>query len=93
MEGGRVRSRTNHAGGVIGGISTGERLVVRCAIRPPASIARPQHTVTASGGSVEIAVEGRHDPCIVPRAVPVLEAMVALVLADRLLAQAAITQP
>jgi chorismate synthase len=91
MDGGRVRSRTNHAGGVIGGISTGERLVVRCAIRPPASISRPQRTVTTSGGSVQIAVEGRHDPCIVPRAVPVLEAMVALVLADRLLAQAAIT--
>jgi chorismate synthase len=89
-EAGRVRSRTNHAGGVIGGISTGERLVVRCAIRPPASIARPQRTVTERGDPVEIAVEGRHDPCIVPRAVPVLEAMVALVLADRLLAQRAI---
>jgi chorismate synthase len=91
-EDGRVRSRTNHAGGVAGGISNGERLVVRCAIRPPASIARPQRTVTERGEQVEIAVEGRHDPCIVPRAVPVLEAMVALVLADRLLAQAAITR-
>ena len=90
VEGGRVRSRANHAGGAIGGISTGERIVVRCAIRPPASIARPQRTVTVRGEPVEIAVEGRHDPCIVPRAVPVLEAMVALVLADRLLAQAAI---
>jgi len=90
VEGGRVRSRTNHAGGVIGGISTGERLVVRCAVRPPASIARPQRTVTAGGEPVEIAVEGRHDPCIVPRAVPVLEAMVALVLADRLLGQSAL---
>jgi chorismate synthase len=89
-EDGRVRSRTNNAGGVAGGISTGERLVVRCAIRPPASIARPQRTVTARGEPVEIAIEGRHDPCIVPRAVPVLEAMVALVLADRLLAQASI---
>ena len=90
VEGGRVRSRTNHAGGVIGGISTGERLVLRCAVRPPASIARPQRTVTAGGEPVEIAVEGRHDPCIVPRAVPVLEAMVALVLADRLLGQSAL---
>ena len=90
VEGGRVRSRTNHAGGVIGGISTGERLVVRCAVRPPASIARPQRTVTAGGEPVELSVEGRHDPCIVPRAVPVLEAMVALVLADRLLAQSAL---
>ncbi|MCX7029016.1 MAG: chorismate synthase [Spirochaetes bacterium] len=92
-EDGRVRSRTNHAGGVSGGISTGERLVVRCAIRPPASIARSQRTVTGAGEPVEIAIGGRHDPCIVPRAVPVLEAMVALVLADRLLAQAAISQP
>ena len=90
VEGGRVRSRTNHAGGVIGGISTGERLVLRCAVRPPASIARRQRTVTAGGEPVEIAVEGRHDPCIVPRAVPVLEAMVALVLADRLLGQSAL---
>jgi chorismate synthase len=89
-EGGRVRSRTNHAGGVLGGISTGERLVVRCAIRPPASIARPQRTVNERGDPVEIAIGGRHDPCIVPRAVPVLEAMVALVLADRLLAQQAL---
>ena len=92
-EGGRVRSRTNHAGGVLGGISTGERLVVRCAVRPPASIARSQRTVNERGDAVEIAVGGRHDPCIVPRAVPVLEAMVALVLADRLLAQKAIAAP
>lgn len=92
-EEGRVRSRTNHAGGAIGGISTGERLIVRCAVRPPASIAKPQRTVTERGEPLEIAVEGRHDPCIVPRAVPVLEAMVALVLADRLLAQAAVAPP
>jgi len=90
MDGGRVRARTNNAGGVLGGISTGERIVVRCAIRPPASIARPQRTVNERGDAVEIAVEGRHDPCIVPRAVPVLEAMVALVVADRLLAQRSI---
>jgi len=90
MDGGRVRARTNNAGGVLGGISTGERIVVRCAIRPPASIARPQRTVNERGDAVEIAVEGRHDPCIVPRAGPVLEAMVALVSADRLLAQRAI---
>jgi chorismate synthase len=89
-EAGRVRSRTNHAGGIAGGISTGERIVARCALRPPASIARPQRTVTERGEPVEIAVGGRHDPCIVPRAVPVLEAMVALVLADRLLAQRAL---
>jgi chorismate synthase len=92
-EGGRVRARTNHAGGVAGGISTGERIVVRCAVRPPASIGRPQRTVTEGGEPVEIAIEGRHDPCIVPRAVPVLEAMVALVLADRLLAQSALAPP
>jgi chorismate synthase len=90
VEGGRIRPVTNHAGGVAGGISTGAPLVVRCAIRPPASISRPQHTVNDRGEPVEIAIGGRHDPCIVPRAVPVLEAMVALVLADRLLAQRAI---
>ncbi len=89
-EGEQVRSRTNRAGGIIGGISTGEEVVVRCAVRPPASISRTQRTVNRSGQPMEVAITGRHDPCIVPRVVPVLEAMVALVLADRLLAQRAI---
>jgi chorismate synthase len=86
-EGGRMRTRTNNAGGIAGGISNGMDIVVRAAMRPPASIARPQRTVDTGGASVTVEVKGRHDPCIVPRAVPVLEAMVALVLADCLLVQ------
>ena len=71
------------------GISTGSDIVVRAAIRPPASISLPQRTVDARGNPATIEIGGRHDPCIVPRAVPVLEAMVALVLADCLLVQEA----
>jgi len=87
MDGPRMRTRTNHAGGIAGGISNGMQVVVRAAMRPPASIARPQKTVAVSGESVTVEIAGRHDPCIVPRAVPVIEAMTALVLADCLLVQ------
>ena len=87
VEQGRMRTRTNNAGGIAGGISNGMEIVVRAAMRPPASIARPQRTVTTAGEEVTVEVEGRHDPCIVPRAVPVIEAMTALVLADCLLIQ------
>ena len=86
-ESGRLRTRTNNAGGIAGGISNGMDIVVRAALRPPASISRPQKTVDATGASVTVEIGGRHDPCIVPRAVPVLEAMAALVLADCLLIQ------
>ncbi len=86
---GRMLTRTNNAGGIAGGISNGMDIVVRAALRPPASIARPQKTVDASGASVTVEITGRHDPCIVPRAVPVLEAMTALVLADCILVQSA----
>lgn len=86
-EGGRVRTRTNNAGGIAGGISNGMDIVVRAALRPPASISRPQRTIDQDGASVTVEIGGRHDPCIVPRAVPVLEAMTALVLADCLLIQ------
>jgi chorismate synthase len=86
---GRMRTRTNNAGGIAGGISNGMDIVIRAAVRPPASISRPQRTITSSGQSVTVEIGGRHDPCIVPRAVPVLEAMTALVLADCLLVQAA----
>jgi chorismate synthase len=88
-EGGRMRTRTNNAGGIAGGISNGMDIVVRIALRPPASISRPQKTIDARGEPVTVHIEGRHDPCIVPRAVPVLEAMIALVLADCLLLQQA----
>jgi len=87
MDGPTMRTRTNHAGGIAGGISNGMEVVVRAAMRPPASISRPQKTLDTSGESVTVEVAGRHDPCIVPRAVPVIEAMTALVLADCLLVQ------
>jgi chorismate synthase len=80
----RVRTRTNNAGGIAGGISNGEDIVVRIAVKPASSIAKPQETVTIKGKSAKISVEGRHDPCICPRVVPVAEAMVALVLWDHL---------
>ena len=73
---------SNHAGGILGGISTGQAIVVRIAVKPTPSISKSQQTVDAQGNAREIRVEGRHDPCIVPRIVPVAEAMLALVLLD-----------
>lgn len=87
MEGGRVAPRTNNAGGIAGGISTGAEIIVRAAFRPPASISLPQESVNVRGEPVTVEVHGRHDPCIVPRAIPVMEAMTALVIADCLLQQ------
>jgi chorismate synthase len=78
---------SNHAGGILGGISNGADIVVRVAIKPTASISLPQKTLTKEGKETIIQVKGRHDPCIVPRALPVAEAMLALVLADALLEQ------
>jgi chorismate synthase len=80
LAGGRFSS--NHAGGVLGGISTGAALCFRVAVKPTASVSLPQQTVDTQGNQVTISVQGRHDPCIVPRIVPVIEAMAALVLAD-----------
>lgn len=76
---------TNHAGGILGGISNGDDIVARIAVKPTSSILKPQPTVDLSGKQREIKTEGRHDPSICPRIVPVAEAMVALVLADHLL--------
>ncbi len=87
MDAGRVAARTNNAGGIAGGISTGGEIVVRAAFRPPASISLAQQSVNTTGEQVTVEVRGRHDPCIVPRAIPVLEAMAALVIADCLLVQ------
>ncbi len=84
-EGGRVRTRTNNAGGTLGGISSGEDIIVRIAVKPTSSVARPQQTVDTSLRARSITVEGRHDPSVLPRAVPVAEAMLAIVLADLLL--------
>lgn len=85
VEDGHVRTRSNHAGGTLGGISTGEDIVVRVALKPTSSIAREQETVDVDLNPRTLIVEGRHDPCVVPRAVPVVEAMLALTLADLLL--------
>ena len=82
VEEGRVRTATNTAGGSLGGISSGEDIVVRIAVKPTSSVARPQQTVDTSLQPRTIHVEGRHDPSVCPRAVPVAEAMLALVLAD-----------
>lgn len=79
---GVVRTATNHSGGVQGGISNGEEIVFRVAFKPTATILRPQRTVDLEGKETELIGRGRHDPCVVPRAVPIVEAMAALVLAD-----------
>jgi chorismate synthase len=84
-EDGRVRTVTNNAGGTLGGISSGEEIVVRVAIKPTSSVAREQQTIDLNFQPRTILVEGRHDPSVVPRAVPVAEAMLAIVLADLLL--------
>jgi chorismate synthase len=84
---GSIGTAGNHHGGILGGISTGEEIVLRIAAKPPASIARPQTTVDRDGNPATIEVHGRHDPTVLPRLVPVAEAMLALVLADHLLRQ------
>jgi chorismate synthase len=85
MKDGRVAFLTNRAGGVLGGISTGQDLVIRFAVKPTSSILTPRKTVTKDGEDTEISTKGRHDPCVGIRAVPVGEAMTAVVLADHLL--------
>lgn len=83
VEDGKVKTLSNNCGGILGGISDGMPVVLRAAFKPPSSIRKKQKTVNlATMKGEEIKVEGRHDPCVVPRAVPVVEAMVALVLAD-----------
>jgi chorismate synthase len=89
MRGGQVRTVTNRSGGVQGGISNGEDIVFRVAFKPTATILRPQSTVNDQGQEVELAARGRHDPCVLPRAVPMVEAMAALVLCDHWLRQRA----
>ncbi len=85
MKDGRVTFLSNRAGGVLGGISTGQDLVIRFAVKPTSSILTPRKTVTKGGENTEISTKGRHDPCVGIRAVPVGEAMTAVVLADHLL--------
>ena len=88
-EGGRIRTRTNYSGGIQGGISNGENIVIRAAFKPTATIMRPQETVDVEGNPTTLEGRGRHDPCVLPRAVPMVEAMIALVLVDHDLRQRA----
>ncbi len=85
MRGGAVTFASNHAGGILGGISTGQPIVARFAVKPTSSILTPRRSVDRAGRDIEIATRGRHDPCVGIRAVPVGEAMLACVLADHLL--------
>ena len=85
MAGGRVRTRTNRSGGVQGGITNGETIYFRTAFKPTATVMHEQRTVTRDGEDTTIAGRGRHDPCVLPRAVPLVEGMAALVLADHAL--------
>lgn len=86
-DGGRIRTRTNNSGGIQGGISNGEDIVIRAAFKPTATIMREQNTVDVDGNEVTLQGRGRHDPCVLPRAVPIVESMMALVLADHALRQ------
>lgn len=89
---GRVRTATNRSGGTQGGISNGEEIVFRVGFKPTATILQPQKTVDVGGSPTELIGRGRHDPCVVPRAVPIVEAMTALVLVDHWLRHAAQTK-
>src|SRR5262249_52844278 len=91
MKDGEVVFLSNNAGGILGGISTGQDIVARFVVKPTSWILKPMRTVDAEGNEVEIETPGRHDPCVGIRAVPVGEAMVACVLADHLLRHRALT--
>jgi len=84
-ETGEIRTITNRSGGIQGGITNGENIILRVAFKPTATIRKQQRTVTSTGEETMLAAKGRHDPCVLPRAVPMVEAMVALVLCDHLL--------
>jgi len=85
VKGKKIVTKTNNAGGVLGGISNGADIVLRMVVKPTSSISKTQETVTRAGKKVVMRVEGRHDPCVAPRAVPIAEAMVALTLIDHLM--------
>jgi len=85
MDGDKVRTKTNNAGGILGGISSGEDIYFNVAFKPVATILKEQHTVTKNGEEVTSTVKGRHDPCVLPRAMPIVEAMAAMVIADAVL--------
>ena len=86
-KGNRLGTTTNHSGGVQGGISNGEPVYFQVAFKPPATIGQEQQTVNFSGEETILAAKGRHDPCVVPRAIPIVETMAALVIADLVMIQ------
>jgi chorismate synthase len=86
-DGGTIKTKTNYSGGIQGGISNGMDIYFRAAFKPVATIVQPQYSVDEAGDAVEVTGKGRHDPCVVPRAVPIVEAMTALVLVDHILRQ------
>jgi len=92
MKNGKVRTLSNNAGGILGGISSGEDIVLRIAIKAPASIGITQKSVNSNGKTMNFKIEGRHDVCIVPRVIPVAKSMAAIIIADHLLRQKAIQE-
>ena len=86
---GQIKTNTNHHGGMLGGISSGMPIVLRCAVKPTSSLPQDQPTVTTLGEPTTISTKGRHDPCLLPRFIPMAEAMAAIVLADHMLRQRA----
>ena len=88
-KGNKILTRTNNHGGILGGISSGMPIILRCAVKPTSSIAHEQATVSSTGKATTISTKGRHDPCLLPRFIPIAEAMVAIVLADHALRQRA----
>ena len=84
-EKGSLHTKSNHSGGIQGGISNGEDIYFKVAFKPVATILSAQNTVNENGDNVVLKAKGRHDPCVVPRAVPIVEAMAALVILDHLL--------
>jgi len=89
MKNGKIGTKTNHSGGIQGGISNGEPITFRIAFKPPATISLEQETVDYDGNQTTLSAKGRHDPCVVPRAVPIVESMAALVILDMILRQEA----
>ena len=85
-ENGTIKKTSNHAGGILGGMSDGSEIILRAAVKPTPSIAQTQKTVDKAGNNIDINIKGRHDPIIVPRAVVVVESMVAITLVDLLFA-------
>jgi len=85
LKNGKLGTKTNNSGGIQGGISNGENIYFRVAFKPPATIAQSQETVDLFGNNITLEAKGRHDPCVVPRAIAIVESMAALVLADHAL--------